>query len=120
MKSKKTLSIILMLLSTFMLAFAQILYKKGAASLQPDLTAIITNYNIIAGLGLYIIGAVVMTVAMKYNNLSTLYPILALCYIWVNIMASSMLGETMNINKWIGSALIILGVSAIGYGADKT
>lgn len=118
--SKKTLSIILIIASTILIGFAQILYKKGAASLQLDLTAILTNYYVISGLLLYVIGALVMTYAMKFNNLSTLYPILALSYIWVNIMAVPLLGEAMNFTKWTGSAMIIVGVSFLGYGADKS
>ena len=118
--SKKTLSIILIIVSTILIGFAQILYKKGAELLQLDLIAILTNYYIISGLMLYVIGALFMTYAMKFNNLSTLYPILALGYIWVNIMAVSFLGESMNFTKWAGCAMILVGVSFIGYGADKT
>jgi len=118
--SKKTLSIILIILSTFLIAVAQILYKKGAPLLQWNIISILTNFLIISGLALYAIGAVLMTYAMKYNSLSTLYPILALSYIWVNIMASLFLGEIMNPLKWAGSFFILAGVSLIGYGADKS
>ena len=117
--SKKTLSIALIILSTFLIGTAQILYKKGAPLLQWNFIAIINNYLIISGLLLYVIGAVIMTYAMKHNSLSTLYPILALSYIWVNIMAGLFLGEVMNPLKWSGSFFILAGVSLIGYGADK-
>ena len=117
--SKKRQAIFLMVITTILIGAAQILYKKGAPALRLDAMALLTNWYVISGLFIYVIGAVLMTTSMKDSDLSTQYPILSLAYIWVNILAFYFLHEPIHPYKWIGTAFILVGVAFIGYGADK-
>jgi uncharacterized membrane protein len=56
--------------------------------------------------------------ALKGGDLSVLYPFVALAYIWVSLLSVKFLGEKMNKFKWLGIALIIIGVSFIGIGSN--
>jgi uncharacterized membrane protein len=116
----KPISIILVICCTFLNSYAQILYKIGSQSLSPDFLKIITNVPIITGLFLYFIAALVLVYALKKGELSILYPFLALSYIWVSLLSTRFLPvpEQMNSYKWIGVAIIILGVSFIGIGSS--
>jgi len=116
---KKNLAIMAMFLTTILTSTAQILYKFGVKELSFNLLSIITNWQIIAGLFLYAIGAAIMIKSLKYGNVSTLYPIIATSYIWVSIGSSIFFSEAMNLWKWLGVAVIVLGVSIISYGSKK-
>ena len=116
--SKTKRSILLMVITTIIIGFAQILYKKGAPALEMNLAAIASNFYVLLGFILYIISSILMTTSMKDNDLSTIYPLLSLSYIWVNLFASYFLQETIHIYKWIATVLIITGVTIIGYGTE--
>ncbi len=104
-----TSSIIIALICAVLGGFAQILFKKGADNLKFDLS-MLKNYPLIFGLGLYGLSAVLFIFALRNGELSTLYPIIATTYIWVNLLAVKFLNERMNIYKLSGTALIIAGV----------
>ena len=72
------------------------------------------NKELIWGIFLYGIGSVFFIVALKYGELSVLYPFVATTYIWVALLSIKYLKEKMNWLKWMGIALIIIGVSLIG------
>ena len=76
-----------------------------------------TNYHLFGGVGLYAIGTILFIPALKGGELSVLYPFVALNYIWVSLLSVKFLGEKMNRFKWLGIALIIIGVSFIGLGS---
>jgi drug/metabolite transporter (DMT)-like permease len=135
---KKKLAIAAMFLTTILTSTAQILYKSGVNHIydislmlkqgyiiSPGITIGMMHIESIAlvlissGLILYAIGAAIMIKSLKYGNVSTLYPIIATSYIWVSIASSAFFNETMNLWKWLGVAVIVLGVSIISYGSKK-
>jgi uncharacterized membrane protein len=117
----RTSSIVLLVLCTFIISVAQILYKKGAESLSLDFIKLMGNFPIFLGLGLYFIASMMMVSALKEGELSILYPFLALSYVWVSLLSVRVfpLSEHMNLFKWIGILIIIIGVSFIGVGSQK-
>lgn len=108
---------LLVLFTTLLTSSAQILWKKGSALLTFDIFGILTNYYIIGGLLLYVIGGILMIVSFRGGEVSVLYPILATSYIWVSFLSIFFLSEKMNIFKWFGVAFIMLGIISIGYGS---
>jgi uncharacterized membrane protein len=54
-----------------------------------------------------------LVVALKQGYLSILYPVLATSYIWVALLSVRFLGEPFSTTQWIGTALIIGGISLI-------
>ena len=116
----KNFAIIMMVFCTALTSFAQVFYKKGSASLSFDIMSIITNYNIIIGLILYGFGAVIMIYAFKHGEVTVLYPIITLSYIWVSLLSVYFFGEIMNLYKWLGVIAIIIGVTFIGVGGKET
>ena len=113
-------AIALMITCTFFTSTGQILYKMGVNEITSELSTIIFNIPLAAGLISYGIGLILLILAFRGGELSVLYPIIATGYIWVSL-ASSYLFETdsMTINKWIGVIIIIVGISLIGWGAKK-
>ena len=116
-KTKK--AIFLVLICTIFTSLAQVFYKLGADRLSLDIIAIITNWQIITGLALYGIGAILLIKALKLGDLSLLYPILATSYIWVGILSIFLFNESLSGLKWTGIILITLGVTYMGKGSSK-
>ena len=96
----KWLGIFLMVVCTFLVSVAQIFYKIGAMRL-PE---IITNYPAMLGVLLYAMGAVIFVAALKFGEVTVLYPIIATSFIWVSILSNAIFSEPLNIYKWVGIA----------------
>ena len=107
----------LVISATLVGAFGPILLKKASAKRLSKLSSLVTNYYLIGGVALYAIGTLLFIPALKGGDLSVLYPFVALVYIWVSLLSVKFLGEKMNKFKWLGIALIIIGVSFIGIGS---
>lgn len=110
-------SIGLVVMATLVGAFGPILLKKASAKSLSNISSLMTNYHLFGGVVLYAFGIIFFIPALKAGDLSVLYPFVALSYIWVSLLSVKFLGEKMNKFKWIGIALIILGVSFIGLGS---
>jgi uncharacterized membrane protein len=54
--------------------------------------------------------------ALQGGELSVLYPLVSLGYVWVCLLSIRFLGERMNSVKWTGVAFIVAGVALIGVG----
>ena len=112
-------SIILVFACTILGTVAQLLMKTGMEHFKPDLVALITNVPLIAGYTLYGINTVMLVLALREGELSVLYPIIALTYVWVTLAAYIRLHELPNVYKNVGVASIILGVIVIGRSGKK-
>lgn len=119
MATKKS-AVLLMILCTVLTSFAQVFYKKAAPSLSFDVIDLITNYYLILGLFLYGIGAIIMIYAFKKGEVTVLYPIIALSYIWVSLLAVHFFIEAMNFYKWIAVIFIVIGIILIGIGGKDS
>ncbi len=116
----KPWAIALVIFFTFLTSVAQILYKMAALRLEPNLLALLTNWPLIIGGFLYIISAALMVISFRGGEISVLYPLIALSYVWVSLAAPKVfLTDTMNQMKWFGVAAIVVGVSFIGVGSQK-
>lgn len=111
----------LIILFTFFAATAQVLWKYATIGLgeHPAPLAIITNVQLIAGLAVYGIGAMLMIVALQHGELSVLYPLISLNYVWVAIVAVLLFNESMNPAKIAGICVIMAGVAILGKGAHR-
>ncbi|MEK6964139.1 MAG: hypothetical protein AABX70_06950 [Nanoarchaeota archaeon] len=122
MKSKpkrtETFAIFITLVCTLLTALGQLLLKWGSAKLEFSFWALITNYYLIGGCIVYGVGAVLLIVALKYGELSTLYPLVALGFVWVMSLSIYFLHEQVSLLNWAGVACILVGVSSMGWGAN--
>jgi multidrug transporter EmrE-like cation transporter len=113
-------SIALVFSCTILGAAAQILMKKGMAHFTPDVMAIVTNVPLICGYVLYGINTLLLVLALREGELSMLYPIIALTYVWVTLLSySPLLSEPPNLYKNIGITTIVIGVAVLGRGGRK-
>ena len=71
------------------------------------------------GLALYGAGAALMVIALRHGELSVLYPLISLSYVWVAVLSVVVFGEIMNVYKVTGICAIMAGVAVLGSGAHK-
>jgi len=109
-------AILLVLLCTLLGSAAQVLYKIGAKNLVMDPIRIASNWHLALGLMLYGISALLLVSALRRGELSVLYPIISLSYVWVSLLSIYFFGEHMTPLKWVGIGSIIAGISFIGIG----
>jgi len=109
----------LVVVSTLLTALGQMFFKIGANFLAWDLLKLITNHYLIIALILNLTAAVLFFSGLKYGELSVLYPILALGYVWVLVLSYYFLQESINVFKIYGVGVILLGVSLIGVRSKK-
>lgn len=112
-------SVLLVFLCTIFGAAAQILIKIGMASFSLNLISLATNVPLVAGYLLYGLNTLMLVLALRDGELSMLYPIIALTYVWVTLLSYTLLNETPNWYKNAGIATIVLGVAVVGRGGRK-
>ncbi len=87
------------------------LLKKGAAKIKSfKIKSIIRNLQLISGLGLYAFSTVFYVISLKMGDLSVLYPLTSLSYIWTTFFSAKFLREKMNIFKYSAMAMIVIGI----------
>ncbi|QOY91481.1 DMT family transporter [Paludibaculum fermentans] len=113
-------SVGLVFLCTLFGVAAQYFIKSSGSGLSVlTLHALITNFPLWAGLSLYGISTCLLILALRDGELSLLYPVISLTYVWVSILSVAVFHEKMNIYKIAGIATICLGVALLGKGKSK-
>jgi len=107
----------LALLSCVIGSFGPIFLKKASASFSLNIIKMLKNKNLIIGVICYVFGILIFIPALKGGELSVLYPLVSLSYIFVSLYSIKLLNEKMNKLKWIGIITIIIGITFIGLGA---
>jgi uncharacterized membrane protein len=117
-------SIALVFCCTVLGAAAQILMKSGAVAVtHPGITgvmlAMFSNPPLMGGYCLYALSTVLLVLALRDGQLSLLYPVIALTYVWVTILSVAFFQETINPFKMIGITIIVIGVGVLGRNGEK-
>jgi multidrug transporter EmrE-like cation transporter len=124
-------SFLLMFFCTLIGALAQMLIKQGTAQLGARITltdlihdpslfvrfclGVITNLRLFLGYVCYGVNTLLIAVALKGRELSRLYPIIALTYVWVAVLSLYLLpDEHVNFFKSAGIVFVVVGVSVLG------
>jgi drug/metabolite transporter (DMT)-like permease len=123
--AKRRLAIFIVLACTLLVAIGQYLIKLGAnhlshAGLLGTAIGIFTIPQLFAGYCLYAVFTVMFVYALRHGELSILYPLIALGYVWVTITAVVAFHESMNPLKIIGLIIIMCGVAVLGYGGGAS
>ena len=101
---------------TILTTIAQLSFKLGAESITLSIISFINPY-LIFGFLAYGLAAILLVIALRLGDLSLLYPVWSLSFVWITIVSMFFLGESISIQNWLGISLIIAGISFIGFGA---
>ena len=99
----------LVVISTVFGALGSLFLKLGSKNLK-GLKELISNKSLLLGLFLFVLATLFIIVALKFGELSKIFPITSLTYIWVAILSWKFLKESMTATKIAAFVLIIIGV----------
>ena len=124
-------SVGLVFVCTLLGAAGQILIKTGAkasatsapwttvSGVWTNLYTMATDPHLIGGYALYALMTVVFIFALRDEELSILYPVISLTYVWVAALSIWLFGESMNLPKLLGILIIVAGVGVLGKDGKK-
>jgi multidrug transporter EmrE-like cation transporter len=103
----KARSLFLMILFTLLSSAGQTLLKVGAVNGY-------VHWGLFLGLACYGAGTFILLLALRHGELSVVYPLIGLGFVWVTLCSVIFLHEHLTITKAGGMALILAGVSLMG------
>jgi drug/metabolite transporter (DMT)-like permease len=109
-------SMLLVLLASVIGSFGAVFLKFGSAHLRQGLWRIF-NMQLALGVALYLGSSYFFVLGIRHGELSVLYPMVSLAYIWTVIWAKIFFQEAFTRQKFMGLALILLGVFFVGLGS---
>jgi len=113
-------SVGLVFLCTLFGVAAQYFIKTSGMQMTTiSLPVLLANWSLWAGLSLYGFSTVLLILALRDGELSLLYPVISLTYVWVTIMSVMVFHESINVFKIAGIAVICAGVALLGKGSGK-
>ncbi len=104
------------LLSAIMVAGAQYFFKKNLGAFTMSLGGIlkvVRNRGVMVGIIIYALALVVYLVALRYGQLSYVYPVFASSFVFTMIVANYVLREKSDWKRVLGILITILGIAIV-------
>jgi len=109
-------SMMLVLGASFIGSFGAVFLKAGSGKLHLGLRYLFLNYRLTAGVALFLGSSYFFVLGVRHGELSVLYPMVSLGYVWTLIWSRLFFGEPITRNKLAGLSLILLGILLVGLG----
>ena len=106
----------LVFVSSVIGSFGAVFLKMGAKHLQTSLLNII-SWQSFAGVAFYLLSSVFFVLGVRKGELSVLYPMVSLGYIWTLLWSKLFFHEPITLQKFAALGLILVGICLIGLGA---
>jgi len=96
-------------------SFGAVFLKRGAARLDGSILSFV-NSQLVLGVALFLGSSVFYTLGIRGGDLSVLYPMVSLGYVWTLLWSRLFFHETFTRQKFLGLGLVLLGVVFVGLG----
>jgi multidrug transporter EmrE-like cation transporter len=103
-------SMALVVVGSFIGSFGAVLLKAGAGRLEKTIQSVITNWQLGLGVFLYALSSVFFVLANTKGELTILYPLVSLGYLFTLFWAKLFFNEPLTRFKFLGLGLILVGV----------
>lgn len=110
-------SMLLVFFAAIVGSFGSVFLKMGALRLSGNIWSFV-NSRLILGVGLYLASSVFYAMGVRGGELSVLYPLVSLGYIFTLVWSKLFFDEPITRYKVVGLCLILVGVSLVGVGAS--
>jgi len=110
-------SMLLMLVASLIGSAGAVLLKLGAMELNKGFWHIL-NFKLATGVVVYLVSWCFFVLGIRHGELSVLYPMVSLGYVWTLLWARLFFQEAFTREKFAGLALILLGVFFVGLGSQ--
>jgi drug/metabolite transporter (DMT)-like permease len=109
-------SMLLVFAASVVGSFGAVFLKLGAARLDGTILSFI-NSRLALGVALFLGSSVFYALGIRGGQLSVLYPMVSLGYIWTLLWSRLFFNESLTREKFAGLGLILLGVFLVGLGS---
>ena len=107
----------IMTIATLVGSSGALFFKLTSSKVEKNIFKLLKVPSLYFGFLFYGLSALIFVYGLRFGDLSALYPVAGLSYVWVSLLSVKFLKEKMNGYKWLGIGLILLGVAFIGFGA---
>jgi len=109
-------SILLVFFASFIGSFGAVFLKMGAGLLHRDMMTLLLNWRLAVGVAVYLLSFIFYYLGVREGELSVLYPMVSLGYIWTLAWARLFFKEPVSRRKVIGIGLIMAGIVVLNLG----
>jgi uncharacterized membrane protein len=112
-------AVLLILVSTFFNVIAQTSYKYAAPAFELTWQGTLFNLPLWVGFISYGCSALLVILAFRHGEMSTLFPFVSLTFIWVLLSSWLILRETISLPNILGIGIIIAGILLLGTTVEQ-
>jgi drug/metabolite transporter (DMT)-like permease len=109
-------SMLLVLLASFIGSFGAVFLKAGSHRLHGGWRGLFFNPLLGLGVMFFLLSSYFFVLGIRRGELSVLYPMVSLGYIWTLVWSRLFFHEPFTKSKFLGLGLILVGVTFIGIG----
>lgn len=109
-------SIAMVLAASFVGSFGAVFLKAGALRLERNITSVVTNWRLAAGVTFFLLSSILYIKGIKNGELTVLYPMVSLGYVWTLLWSRLFFAEPFTRQKFAGLSLILVGIAMLGLG----
>jgi drug/metabolite transporter (DMT)-like permease len=109
-------SVVLVLFASFLGSFGAVFLKMGAERMGGHILKLVTNYWLATGILVYLFSSVFYMMGVAQGQVTVLYPMVSLGYVWALLWARIFFKEKFTTAKVAGLVLIVGGVALINLG----
>jgi len=102
--------------ASFVGSFGAAFLKAGADRLHRDIWGLFTNWRLGAGVVFFLGSSLLYLKGIKVGELTILYPMVSLGYVWTLLWSRIFFGEPFTRTKIYGLLLILLGIVFLAVG----
>lgn len=106
----------MVLAASFVGSFGAVFLKSGATRIERNIRSVVTNWRLAAGVFFFLASSLLYVRAIKDGELTVLYPMVSLGYVWTLFWSRIVFGEPLTREKLYGLGLILLGIIFLGMG----
>jgi drug/metabolite transporter (DMT)-like permease len=110
-------SMLLVFVASLVGSFGAVFLKLGAGKLTKSIWSFV-NPQLVLGVALFLGSSVFYALGIRGGQLSVLYPLVSLGYIWTLLWSKLFFQEAFTRQKFFGLGLILLGVFFVGLGSN--
>jgi multidrug transporter EmrE-like cation transporter len=100
-------------------AVAGVLLKGGAIRIERSVKSIVTNWRLAAGIFMYLLSSLFFVRGIKVGELSILYPMVAVGYVFSLPMSRIFFNEPLTKAKFFAVGLILCGVALLAQSVSR-
>ena len=109
-------SMLLVFVAAFLGSFGAVFLKAGAGRLHRQIGTLLFNWRLALGVAFYVLSSYFFVRGVREGELTILYPMVSLGYVWTLLWSRLFFREGITRNKFLGISLVLAGIVLLSLG----